>query len=299
MRRGFTVPGSLLLLCVAVQESAACEAAHTPHGQSIVRFYDSESFGRLGVKGLGDNLYILDRYQCYEISFLRNKNLSIYFNSTVQGEVPGPTYVGAVIARAFSPKGASEGQYSAYFYRNSSTKSGGESKWAHAIDAQGSLDHDSWGAASSFRLLTDVYDRDQAVRAPSLRDLVRQMQISTSQAADQLKQWHALIVVPESGGFRVQHNSEQSDSRWNIDLADDNPGSSYLIVRNYLVKYQASPNPTPTPFFTVGAQDADCIYIKLVAPGDTLSTFALRRDGGSSDVITLKMKRNAVCREPR
>jgi hypothetical protein len=105
----------------------------------------------------------------------------------------------------------------------------------------------------------------------------------------------ALVVTPDSGGFRVLYNSARSDGRWQIGLGSSALAQGYLIVRNYLIKYQPSANPRPDAFFKAGASDADCVYIRLVAPGDTLSRFALRRVQGSSDIITLKMKSDAAC----
>jgi hypothetical protein len=249
---------------------------------------------------LGDNLHILDEYHCYDFSFLRNKYLSIYFNNTLKNEESEPTYVGAIVLRTFTGKEYKEGPYSAYFFRNSSNKISSVSKWAHRIDAQHAADRDSWGAENSFRVLTDKYDSDRPVGAPNLADLLRQMQFSSSHANEQqLRRWHALVVIPEAKGFRVRHNSAQADSRWHIDLGTRADDGDYLIIRNYLIKYQASPSPTPDVFFYVGAQDANCVYIKLIAPGDALSTFALRRrEGDASDVITLKMKEKAVCNLP-
>jgi hypothetical protein len=296
MRPAITICGGLLLLALIARESPACDSAQRPRPQSILRFYNSDSFGQLGVKGLGDNLHILDQYQCYDLSFLRKKRLSLYFNNALQSDETEPTYVGAIVVRTFVGKEHKEGPYSAYLYRNSSTKKSSVSKWAHRIDVQDTVDRDSWGAANSFSILNDKYDPDRPLGAPSLADLLRQMQISTSQAVEQLRQWHALVVTPESGGFRVHHNSAQSDNQWHIGLSGSAADGGYLIARNYLIKYQPSPNPTPDVFFQVGAQDADCVYIKLVAPGDALSTFALRREGASSNVMTLKMNENAACR---
>lgn len=302
MHSGFEIAAGLLLAASIVQGSRACDSALKPRPQSILRFYDSDSFGRLGVKGLGDNVHILDQYRCYDLTFLRNKHLFIYFNTAQQndgtGPDTGPTYVGAVIVRTFSGKEFDRGPYSAYFYRNTSTKNRDASKWAHDVGVQASPESSSWAPANSFAILNDRYVSDEPVAAPSLVELDRQMQLTTSQAVKQLRQWHALVVTPESNGFRILHNSAQSDGRWKINFKASAINESYLIIRNYLVKYQASPNPTRDVFFDVGAQDADCVYIKLVAPGDALSTFTLQRSGDANDVITLKMNESATCPAP-
>lgn len=286
--------GAGLLLSMTIQPSLACDSAQRPSPQSILRFYQSESFGRLGVKGPGDHVYILNEYRCYDLSFLRNKNLSIYFNNAARNDHAAPTYVGAVIVRTFSKGSPQGGQYTGYLYRNALTKHQGTSRWAHRANPQES-ERDPRGAASDFVILNDEYDSEEALIATSSAGLDHEMQLSTSQAVERLRQWHALVVTPDSGGFRVVHNSAQSDGRWQIGLRASDLAQGYLIARNYLIKYQASANPKRDAFFKAGASDADCVYIRLVAPGDTLSTFALRRVQGSSDIITLKMKSDAAC----
>jgi len=283
-----------LLLSMIVQPSLACDSAQRASPQSITRFYQSESFGRLGVKGPGDHVYIVNEYRCYDFSFLRNKNLSIYFNNAARNENAEPTYVGAVIVRTFSKGSPQGGQYTGYLYRNALTKQRSTSSWAHRPDLQDS-ERDSRGAAAEFTILSDEYDPDEALTATSSAGLDHEMQLSTSRAVERLRQWHALVVTPDSGGFRVLYNSARSDGRWQIGLGSSALAQGYLIVRNYLIKYQPSANPRPDAFFKAGASDADCVYIRLVAPGDTLSRFALRRVQGSSDIITLKMKSDAAC----
>ena len=283
-----------LLLSMIVQPALACDSAQKPSPQSISRFYQSESFGRLGVKGPGDHVYIVNEYRCYDFSFLRNKNLSIYFNNAARNDNAVPTYVGAVIVRTFSKGSPQGGQYTGYLYRNALTKQQSTSKWAHRANLQDG-ERDPRGGAAEFVILSDEYDSDEALTATSSAGLDHEMQLSTSQAVERLRQWHALVVTPDSGGFRVLHDSARSDGRWQIGLQASALAQGYLIVRNYLIKYQPSANPKRDAFFRAGASDADCVYIRLVAPGDTLSTFALRRVQGSSDVITLKMKADAAC----
>src|SRR5262249_30738539 len=154
-----------------------------------------------------------------------------------------------------------EGQYTGYLYRNSLRKQQSTSKWAHRANPQDG----ERGAAAEFVILEDEYDSDEAIVATSSAGLDDAMQLSKSQAVERLRQWHALVVAPDSGGFRVLHNSAQSDGHWQIGLRASALAQGYLIVRNYLIKYQPSTNPKPDVFFKPGASDADCVYIRLVA----------------------------------
>jgi hypothetical protein len=280
----------LLLFC---SEAFACDSAPRPRPQSIVRFYDSQAFGRLGVKALGDNVYILDHYQCYDLSFIRNKSLSLFFNNASKSDDADATYVGAIVVRTFSRRDYSEGPYAAYLYRNSSANDGGTSKWAH-LKQQAQTP--AWGPSSAFEILNGKYDPDDPLRSTSFSDLLKRLQRADADNAAQLKQWHALVVAPDADGYRVLHDTARSDRNWSLMVATPGADNGYTLVRAYLVKYQASESPTARVFFEIGATAADCVYLKLVGPGDAVSELAIQPTNESRDVITLKMRATAVCK---
>lgn len=301
MRRRRLIGFGWLLSVLAIPAALACDGASKPYSQSISRFYDSGAYGRLGVKGLGENLHILDEYRCYDLYFLRNKLLSIYFNNATMEEGE-PTYLGATIVRSFSGKESGEGAFSAYVYRNASAKSGGgNSKWARPVNEQVVLEQGASGSATDFNISEDKYAPDTPMtRASNFEELMRQSLLAASPPSVQLKTWHALVVSPDGDQFRVKHNTSQNDGAWSIDsgIGEGGPPSSYLIVRKYLIKYQNSQRPRREAFFQVGAGDADCVYIRLVAPGDAVKDFAIKGLGASRGFITLKMKSRAICRAP-
>jgi hypothetical protein len=288
--------GWIGLLLIAHEGAAlGCDSAPKPRPQSISRFYDSNYYGRLGIRDLGDNLRILDEYRCYDLTFLQNKLLNIYFNNSKVDDTE-PTYVGALIVRAFSGGEYDRGPYSLFLSRTSATK--GDSKWAQAKDSQATWDRDAMGTTNDFNIVSDKHTPDKEIRAANFQELIRQAQLTTSQAADRLKEWHALVVSPDSDRLRVFRNTTQTDGYWIIDndVGLSRAPRSYFIMRNYLVRYQHSSNPSPAVFFQSGAQDADCVYIKLIAPGDALKDFVIKGTEDANGIITLKMKGNAICR---
>ena len=287
------VAGALTVL--VSQAASACNTAPKPRGQSIVRFYDKEGYGQLGVKGLGQHVHILDEYRCYDLSFLRNKNLSIYFNNIGAAGDASPTFVGAIIVRSFSGKEYKDGPFSGYLYRNESSN---DSLWVRPKKDVPALEPDSVRSADEIEKFLTKYE-SEVLRAGSLTDLSKLLQSTTSPPDGALTKWHAWVAAPEQDRLQILRNTASTNSAWRINPAvADGAGDRYFLLKAYLVKYRRSTGPTAKPFFESGATSADCVYIKLIAPGDGVSTFALRNVGSSGDFITLKMKSNARCFSP-
>lgn len=292
MRRATTFLCSMALL-IGIGPAVACDK---PGGQSFRHFYNTDTFGQLGVKGLGQNVHILDQYKCYDFSFLIDKNLRIYFNHASEG-TSGPTYVGAIILRVFSSETGENAPFSAYLYRNS-TEKGSSSRWAQMKSAAEKPRIGNSYPDADVSFVDEYFDENARLPAKDLAELNELSRKPESPVSTQVKGWHALVLGKGDSGYRLYENTTATGDKW-FGLDVDALGSArYSIIRSYLTKYQASPNPRPQEFFSSGAQSADCVYIKLIAPGDTASSFAIEHPKNSRDFITLKMRKTADCQKP-
>lgn len=286
------VPHIILFLCLVffVQEVAACDSPATARHQTPASFYNKDAYGRLGVKD-GQYLRILDEYRCYDLTSLdRQPLLSIYFNNASDDDNNEPTYVGAVIIRVFRSGEYQEGPFSAYLYRNTTRIARNTSKWAH-----GNAELGTKVKPPDLKILGDELDSEDAIRGKDFTQLDSLLRLGQPETEARLQDWHSLVVGPQEDGYVVYRNTLKSDTRWALDSKLKNATGSYLIARNYLIKYQTSNNPQPEVYFQTGAAAADCVYIKLIAPGDGVSNFAI---AGSGRFISLKMKRDAKCVTP-
>jgi hypothetical protein len=279
---------AMCLICPA-HHALACSSAIRPALQTAYKFYDRNAYGRLGIVN-DQYVRILDEYRCYDLSFLSNRYLSIYFNNAKDGDIHEPTYVGAVIVRVFRSGTYGDGPFSAYLYRNTTNVARRTSKFAHGSIEQGAI-----VSAAELRILPDEYNPDEGIQASSFAQLDQLLRFGSQESEAKLKDWHSLVVAPRDDKYFVHGNTAKSNTSWVLDNKLKDSTGSYLIVRNYLVKYQTSDRPQPEVYFQTGAAGADCVYIRLVAPGDGASSFAI---GGSGQFITLKMRYDAICVDP-
>jgi hypothetical protein len=275
-------------------DAFACDA---PRGQSIRHFYNTEHFGQLGVQGLGQNVHILSQYKCYDLSFLWNKNLRIYFNNASEEDEPRPTYIGAIILRVFAGKGTGRLPFEAYLYRNKS-ETESTSTWASIKSAAGKLRPGSDYQTSEVTILDDYFGDDTVLPVTNLSELNRESRKPDSDVSKQIANWHAAVVGKHEPGYRLYQDTAAGAENW-FGIEVTPPASPrYSILRAYLTKYQASPTPRPKVFFTSGARSAECVYIRLIGPGDSVSTLEIERPEGTREFITLKMRKNANCEAP-
>jgi hypothetical protein len=284
-------------LCVVASLSAAwgCNSAIQPRGNAFRWFYDPDAYGQLGVLGLSNNVHILDEYRCYDLSFLRNKNLRFFFNNNGTGAQP--RYIGAIIVRSFAGRPDSDGAYAEYRYRNSTNDTRGSSQWVHREPNDPPARKGEFVSKQGVNVLSGEYSPDDPIQATDWEDLNKKLKLSTSQVRGKLKEWHALVASPKNSGFLIDDDSSMSDAGWQVDPTIKHRPSEphYFIVRTYLVKFQDSPNPRAEYFFQSGAEKADCVYVKLVASGDFITQLAIKNETGGPDMIVLKMSKRAVC----
>lgn len=281
---------AIVSLCVVSASATACDSAIVPETQSLVRFYDKDFFGRLGVvNNNGNFVSILDTNRCYDLSFLRNKFLSIYFNNARDDDNAEPTYVGALIVRVFRTGQYQEGPFSAYLFRSSALIARSSSKWAHA-----SVEPGNAAPATNFKMLADELNSEEPIVASDFSGLARRLRFGLAETETRLREWHALVVAPKDDGIFVFRDTSKSDSSWTVDPKIKDRLGSYLIARSYLIKYQTNLYPRAEPYFQSGAAAADCVYIKVIGPADDSSGFAL----GGGGFISLKMKNDAMCVDP-
>ena len=270
--------------------AAACNSAIKPEPQTQLAFYSNDTYGRLGIRH-GQFLWILDQYRCYDLSFLDSTPfLSIYFNNAWDGDNNEPTYVGAIIVRVFRSGDYQEGPFSAYLYRNTTRRSRTTSKWAHGNAEQGTT-----ASPADLKVLNDELDSEDPIRASNFAELDRLLRLGEKATEARLKEWHSLLIRAQDNGYFVYRDTLKSNTHWTLDSKLKDATGSYLIARSYLIKYQTSSNPQPEVFFQVGAAAADCVYIRLVAPGDSASNFAIT---GRGRFISLKMRSDATCVSP-
>ena len=285
-----------VLMTVSCCPAAACD---DPHGQSLRQFYNPDKFGQLGVKGLGLNVHLLDAYKCYDFSFLIHKNLQIYFNNASTGS-SRPTYVGALIFRLFSSKNLDEAPFQGYLYRNDSDQASG-SDWAQ-IKKSPNVDVvpevGTSYAEKDLSIVDKYFGENNPLPAKSFEDLNEMNRNEKSDAAKQISDWHALVIAKDGDVYRVYENTARDRKKWFMIDVRPPAASQYGILKSYLVKYQSGPNPSWKPFFGSGAEAADCVYIKLVGPGDSVTSFDINRPEQSRDFFTLKMRGTASCEVP-
>ena len=289
---------AIVLLCsiaflIGVKPAVAC---NEPAGQSLRQFYRSDKFGQLGVKGLGLNVHLLDKYKCYDFSFLIDKTLRIYFDNSSENIAP-PSYVGAIILRVFSGKTGEETPFSAYLYRNNS-EFNSSSHWGQMKSGAEKPRLGNSYSDKDVSIVDEYFNENVPLQANSLVELNELSRKPESMVSAQIKSWQALVFGKQDPGYLLYEDPAAVGDKWfGLDL--DAPGSPhYSIIRSYLIKYQASPRPQPQEFFQTGAQSADCVYIKLIAPGDTVLSFAIEHPENSRNFIALKMRKSAQCQTP-